>query len=1040
MPNQMGRVRALAQFCTLISSQIRTFRRAVVMQFLLGAGAAVAMASTEEVRNFDIPAGPAEQSLNQYAKQARVEIGFPVDEIGEIRTNPITGRYPAKVALQLLLEGTGLVANRHDGGLTVSGNSAILVPDRHGQLRDSGINVELIESGDQPDTGGHKAESRPDKSGHLLEEILVTGSRIRGATRASPMVTLTREEIDRTGYSTVGQVVESLPQNFGAGATQDSVTDRNASAAVGGSVDNIAGGQSINLRGLGTGSTLVLLNGRRMSPSGLSARFTDISRIPLSAVERVEVLTDGASAIYGSDAIGGVVNFILRDAYEGAETRLKYGSDTSGDMSEIVFSQAAGTSWSDGSVLASYEYYRRDSLANKHRRFAASADLRPFGGSDWRQLGGNPANIVAAGETIAIPPSQDGTSLTPGDFSSERVLNVHDFRAAEDLFPRQERHNFFFNLVQEFGSAEAFAQLHLARRETLHRVDQTLRSFDVTEANPYFVDPTADGLSTIRIANYSMIDDLGPRLATGESDSDGAVVGVSIDIFKSWNAEVTANWSREKSIQGAANSLNQIALQRALNSSDPASAFNPFGDGSHTPANVISGLLTDTGGYTARQELTSIELNLDGEVFRLSNDRWARLATGLEFRDESLESERRQGAEIEMPIVVPGHPSSRNIFAAYAEVFVPIIGNPNPKSEKEMLELSLAGRYEHYSDFGDTIDPKVGIVWSPTKALVLRGTYGTSFRAPALWDLDTTAPGNSIIFVAQQFVDAGSIPFTALMVRGGGEHLKPEEATTWTAGIQLSPDTAKGLSVDLTYFDIDFRNRIDLPFVSLFDAFLPRFAFLMTVNPTLEEIATYANDPRYLESVFGTTTPAADLISGTTDVGAIIDGRRNNISKSEVAGIELSAAYQRETTIGTFNFGLYGSYLLDFKRSLLATEPLLEEVDTVGRPVDFRMRANLSWLGQLWSVTGYLNYIDSYTDQRSEPNRSVSSWTTLDLTVSYDFPRDSGLFSDMRLSLSTQNLLNEDPPFVDAFGAQGYDSSNATGLGRFVTMQITKEW
>lgn len=1001
-----------------------------------------ASAAAQDLKSFDVPVGPAEQSLNRYAKQAGIELGFSAETIGKTQTNAVKGRYPAREALDLMLQGTGLVAvHQRDAIIVARAPTAQQSSPRRPLKNDTNSRASRAGNpGSQTATTEKDSKSGSQVAAEALpiEEILVTGSHIRGATRASPVVTLTREDIDRGGYSTVGDLVESLPQNFGAGATQDALNDRNATAAVGGSVDNIAAGQSINLRGLGPGSTLVLVNGRRLSPSGLSARFTDVSRIPLSAVERVDVLTDGASAIYGSDAIGGVVNFILRETYDGAETRVKYGLVTSGDMAEIVVSQAAGKAWSNGSVLASYEYYHRDSLESSDRKFSASADLTSLGGTDWRQSGGNPANIEAGSETFPIPHGQDGTSLAPGDFSAGGELNLHDFRMAEDLLPRQERHNLFLNFAQGFGPAEAFGQLHLSRRESLYRIDQSLRSFDVPDSNPFFVDPTDSGLSTVFVSNYSLVDDIGSELVAGTTDSDGAVLGVRLDTFDRWSAEIVANWSREESIQDARNSLNEIAFERALASPDPSLAFNPFGDGSHTDADVLSGLTTDTGGFTAEQELTSLELGVNGEIFRLSADRSVRLAAGLELREESLATERRLGAEIEMPVVVPGLAASRDVFAGYAEIFIPITRSRESGSTAGRLELSLAGRYERYSDFGDTVDPKFGFVWSPNDVLTLRGTFGTSFRAPALWDLNTTAPGNGIIFLPQVFVDVGLIPFTALVLQGGNENLKAEEATTWTAGIQLAP--ADGLSLDLTYFNVDFRNRIDLPFISLLDGFLPRFSSLMTVDPTLEQITEFASDARYQESVFGTTTPAEDLISGDVSVGGILNARRNNLSKSEVTGLELLASYRWETAIGALDLGFNGNYLFDFKRALLATDPLMEEVDAVGRPIDFRMRANLTWIGDLWTVSGYVNYADGYTHQNSDPVRSVSSWATVDLTVAYRLPRDSGLLSNTGLSFHAQNILDEDPPFVDAFGALGYDGANATGIGRFASLQLTKEW
>jgi outer membrane receptor protein involved in Fe transport len=995
---------------------------------------AISTAGALETVAFDIEAGSAARSLNQYARQSGVDLGFAVETIGDTRTNEVKGKYHADQALELLLRDTGLVAIREERGLIISKE-----PTPGEQVAPSIIPDSVAsESGDEPDSAPSSTTD-----GVPIEEILVTGSRIRNAQNASPIVTITRDEIDRAGYSTVGDVVESLPQNFGAGATQDTLTDRAAGGAVGGSVDNITAGQSVNLRGLGTGATLVLLNGRRMSPSGLSARFTDISRIPLSAVERVDVLTDGASAVYGSDAIAGVVNFVLRDNYEGAETRIKYGSDTSDDIAEVMISQAFGSAWETGSILASFEYYERDNLANTDRSFSATADLRGLGGTDWRGPGGNPANLVAGGQTYAIPRHQDGTSLSPDDFTAEAPINLHDFRAAEDLLPRQERRNVFLYLLQDAGPAELFAQVLMSRRKSAYRIEQALRSFDVSEANPFFVDPTGSGLTTVQISNYSLTDDLGPRLSVGDTDSYGGAAGVQLDIFDGWTGELVANWSREDAVEESRNSLNQAAFSRALASTDPTMAFNPFGDGSHTHPNVLEGLRTNAGGYTARQDLKSVELNIGGEVLKLARGRGVDLAGGIELRRESLATELRQGAEVEMPTIIPGLNSKRDVLAGYAELFLPIVQRSDNRTNLELLELSFAARYERYSDFGSTLDPKVGIVLSPSRSLTLRGTYGTSYRAPALFDLDTTAPGNTIIFLPQVFVDEGLIPFPTLVLQGGNENLKPEEATTWTAGIEFSPPYVDRVSLSATYFDIDFRNRIDRPFVSLLDGFQPRFASLLTLNPSLSEVAALASDSRYTESVFGTTTPAADLISGIAEVGGILNTRRNNLSKTIVTGVEVLMSYQMDTPLGTLSLGLNGSYLFDFQRALLATDDLVEEVGTVGRPIDFKARGSASWTSRPWTLAGYVNYSDGYTDTNSEPHRSVASWTTVDLSFSYQTgtSNERGSFLDnTRVSLTAQNVFQEDPPFVDTFGAQGYDSANATGLGRFVSLQVAKEW
>jgi outer membrane receptor protein involved in Fe transport len=863
-----------------------------------------------------------------------------------------------------------------------------------------------------------------------LEEILVTGSRIRGAKSASPMVTNTRQEIDRAGFATVESIVDKLPQNFGAGATQDTVTGRNTDTAVGGSVENMTSGTSINLRGLGTNSTLVLLNGRRLSPSGRSARFTDISGIPVTAIERVEVVTDGASAIYGSDAIGGVVNFILRNDYEGAATRLRYGSDDGGDTSEMLFGQSFGTSWDDGNFLASYEYYKHDGLANRDRDFAASQDLTRFGGDDFRVPGGNPASILSFADfqVYQIPRGQDGTSLTAADFDLNAPINLHDVRVHEDLLPEQERHSAFFYFSQDVGEAELFAEAGFSTRDNLNRIDQALVNEFVPATNPFFVDPSGLGSAGDFIVGYSLTDNVGPLISSGETNAIRLVLGATFDIGDAWEGELVGNWSKEKAIARVDNIVDTIAVASALNQSDPALALNLYGDGSAINQAVLDRLVTGRAIADAENDLWTAGLNIDGEVFNLPGGA-VRVATGIEFREESLLSVVDSGPQQAVGDL------SRDVIAFYAEVFFPLVSAGNSLPGLQRLEFSVAARHEDYSDFGDSTDPKAGVVWSPTQSLTVRGTYGTSFRAPALFDLDPNSPTNSIVYVPT----AGPDP--ALVIQGANDTLTSEEARTWTTGFQWSPESIRGLSLDVTYFDIDFEDRIDRPFVSLVAGLNdPRFASLIDTMPTDEEIETLANDPRYLESVFGRTSPAADIISGLLPVNWILDARINNISRSEVTGVDYQLSYEFKTDLGLFDVGLNGSHMLDFKRALVAADPLVDEVDTLGRPVGFRARGDVTWSYQGWAVTGFVNYVDDYTDNVSVPERSIDSWATVDLTIAYDSGDNRGLLSDTRLSLTTQNLFDENPPFVNSFSGVGYDTAIASGLGRLISLQITKEW
>lgn len=1005
-------------------------------------------AAQDRTHRFDIGEQPLATALLQFSEQSDTLLVMQAELIGDRPAPGVKGDMPVAEALDRLLRDSGLEYSvGDDGGVTIV-KAAQTEESRPGKSRPASTPVPAAQNqtsvaqnpGLETSSSDHHDEERP----LSLEEILVTGSRIRGAQNASPVVTITRQEIDQAGIATVEELIDNLPQNFGGGASLDTLTDTaNDTFVVGGNVGNDAGGTSVNLRGLGTSSTLVLLNGRRLSPGGFGAAFTNIASIPVTAIERVEVLTDGASAIYGSDAIGGVVNFILRDDYEGVETRLRYGSDSRGDTSNVLLGQSFGNSWDQGNVLFTYEYYDSENLANEDRDFTSTNDLRRFGGTDVRAPGGNPANISAGGRLWPIPTGQDGTSLTAADFPVDAngnplaQPNRFNNRSLGDVLPGLERHSAFLRLAQTIGRVELFTDARFSTQETEWRRNFSPINIVVTDANPFFVDPTGTGLSTITVEGYALGEDLGPQIRTGEIDSLGAALGARFELSENWNAELTGNWAKEQQETNTNLALDLDALDAAVNpvgpNPDPDQVFNPFGDGSNTSPAVIESLVDRSPARTSEtdNELWSVNLNVDGAVLDLPGGT-VQVAAGTEFREESILTINNVDRTGDVTSDL-----SRDVTSVYTEVFVPLVSGSNGRPGMRRFELSLAGRYEDYSDFGDSVNPKAGLVWSPTRSLTLRGTWGTSFKAPALLDLDVSRPSaNFSIYLPQFLADIGVVPFPMIARAGNSEDLQPEEATTWTAGVQWRPERVGGLSLDVTYFNVEFDNRIALPITNFAFAGDPRFASLVNDEPTLEQIAALINDPRWFNP---TGASEADLLSGAAPV-AIVDGRLNNVSRSVVTGFELQFAYRFETGFGSFDMGLNGNYLFDFEQAFLGTDPLVDEVDTYGRPVDFRARANATWSRDAWSVSGFLNYTDGYTENISDPARSVDSWITTDLTIAYRTGDDGGFFRDTRLSLSVQNLFDEDPPFVNTPSGQAYDSFNADPLGRTLAFSITKDW
>ena len=1020
----------------------------VLVCLALFASTALAQDANTNDDGLSIEAQPLASALREFSEQTGLQIGYAAELADGKATDGVDGIKDPEIALDTLLASSGLEHRFVNDSTVIIRETAVAKGDG-GDSDPGNVGPAPVLMAQNQTTTSTETSSRSqattsrevEDEEQVLEQIIVTGSRIRGAQNASPVVTITRDDIDLAGYATVEEVVENLPQNFGAGAstTIDPLNSTIRADVVGGAISATAGGTSVNLRGLGANSTLVLVNGHRISPSGLNAGFTNIGSIPVTAIERVEVLTDGASAIYGADAIAGVINFILREDYEGAETRLRYGSDSGGDTSNIQLGQTFGWSWESGNVLLSYEYFDQKALPSTDRAFTASSDLSPFGGTDWRQPGGSPANVVAGGQVFAVPDGQDGTALTAADFVGlDDSQNFFNEREIIDLLPDLQRQSVYLHSTQGIGDVELFAAARFATEENARRNNvATTFDFTVTDASPWFVDPTDSGLTEVRVRNYSIAEEAGTVEFIGEIDTYGATLGAEIEFPENWSSELTLNWSKEEALSGVSKGLDSAAratLATSVNLSDPALAFNPFSDGTNTNNRaILEQLFTAPFPQTSYEnELRSAGLVVNGNLLELGGGA-AQLAFGIDFRRESLFTVLAGSSfRIEDEL-------SRDIRSAYAELFLPLFGQANSRTGLRRLEVSLAARHEDFSDFGSSTNPKLGILWSPLQSLTLKGTYGTSFRAPALPNLDETG-------WFAWFLPAGFLGPPAIFLGGTNPDLGAEEATTWTAGFQWTPKTIDGLSLDVTYFSVDFEGRIAQPFSNPFVALADPAAFpsVTIANPTPEQIAQFVNTPNFSEGRFAPGS-AEELVSGAIPVDFIIDSRLTNLASNDVTGLELQLFYAADFRLGTFSAGVYGNYLIDFKRKLLPTDPLVDEVDTYGRPVDLRARGNVGWSRDNWSVTGIVNYTDGYTDNGSGPERlddprAVDSWTTVDLTVAYETVSSAALLSAVSISVTVQNLFDEDPPFVDTRGGIGYDAVNANPMGRFFAVQLTKEW
>ncbi|MGE3667062.1 MAG: TonB-dependent receptor plug domain-containing protein, partial [Steroidobacteraceae bacterium] len=458
--------------------------------------------------------------------------------------------------------------------------------------------------------------------GESNEEVVVTGSRIaRGSDfeNPSPVVTVSREDIEKSGYSNLQQLMEKLPAN-GAGAFSTRGNNQDSTAN---------GAASISLRGLGADATLVLVNGRRVAISAfaenITTNFVDINSIPVAAIERVEVLKDGASALYGSDAVAGVINIILRKDYQGLQLSGGYGSVTSGPYDETTASAIWGIGDDDSNLTVIFDYFKNTTLFNKDRGSLGSADQTARGGEDFRSSRGYPGRFVVDGVTLRDP------ACPAGSIAGQTCL--YDYGPWNLLIPKAERTGLMLLGHQALGSGvELFTEIGVQHNNSFAQgaptpLDESAGlTVPVTHPNNPFA-----GATTILLGRYRTVD-AGPRQWDIESDNLRAVVGLRGKFGGNWDWEVAAQRARSKSEQSGDRSMGWVRtdfLQREIN----AGRYNPFG-GVQNPASVIDSITTSLV-RRGKAELTMYDGQVTGELFDMPAGK-VRMAAGVEYRDESV--------------------------------------------------------------------------------------------------------------------------------------------------------------------------------------------------------------------------------------------------------------------------------------------------------------------------------------------------------------------------------------------------------------------
>jgi iron complex outermembrane receptor protein len=845
--------------------------------------------------------------------------------------------------------------------------------------------------------------------------IDVTGSNIRRTESegALPLQVITRDDIIKGGVQTAQELLERVSANQSFGGS-------NAAMGIG---STLTGFTAASLRGLGAERTLVLMNGHRLAPYALSGgQAVDLSGIPLSAIERVEILKDGASAVYGTDAIGGVINFILRKDFKGADINADdYVTDHPGGNSHranatVGFGDLTRDRYN---VFFSADYFKQDSLAARERPFS-NTGIRASLGVDTASGGTVPANIsqlnFLTGEifgftdllnpTIPFAGGPTASSCLP-PFSRPSISSpgacAFDATALIDILPDSEKTNAIGRATLQVTPADQlFVEGTYYRGRFVQRIAPSpaisaidgIHEFALQPSSPFypaaFVASVPGGDPTQRVEVLYRTLEVGPRVDQNVAEQWTALVGMQ-GTRNGWDYQASVNWVRNQQTSTFIGGyLDATRLATLLNSG----VVNVFGFNTPDVVRQLREMQVFGPESDNRAANYGADVRFSRDVVALPAGPLA-VAVGFEGHRESLEQLRpdivTEGNVVGQGVALPSIPTAhRSVAAAFAETNIPLVAK---------LEADLAVRFDHYSDFGSTTNPKFSLRWQPMKDIVLRGAYGTGFRAPTLSELFqpqalNVAFGTDPIRcpVTQSPFDCNAL-FPAL--DGGNPALQPERSKQFTLGAVAEP--LAGFSASLDYYRIDIRNLVQpVDETTIFD----NFALLA---PSL--VVRAPPDPDF-----------PDL------PGRIVRLKRNsvNLGNLRTSGIDVDLRYRAPTLpIGQFILTVTGTYVLDYALRGMNNQLFPAGVGQRGPSgaiSRWRHYAAIDWNRGAWGATlantltlGYqepciLGDDGNSLDASGCLTRRVGSYSLWDVQVRY-----SGIVNTT-LTLGIRNLFDTAPP------------------------------
>ena len=857
------------------------------------------------------------------------------------------------------------------------------------------------------------------------KDIVVTGTLIRGiAPGGSQSIAVDQSKIATIGAVNTSELLANVPQ---AGTFLSIFGAVRSSFGVSISV-NRPSLRYLGNTGASSASTLILVDGHRMPGMGIRQSSADLDAISPNSVERVDVITDGGSSTYGSDAVGGVINFITRKSFDGVEAKASYGF--ADNYNQYNASIIAGKTFGNVSAYVAYDFSKHSGLLGLDRDFSQNRDwINNVPGQVACPVGNVRATVGGVTTTFALP------GLTPG------LGNRCDNSEYASLYPDEEKHSVMASVVVDSGGPVSFS----VKAYYVHRTDNStsgppalVSGVTVRNTSPYFIPLPGAPTSELFFVNLSSV--FGNFSAADNSlESYGITPSVKWDIGSGWQMNAMFNYGIGKGALRA-QQLNaaEITVPALAGTFDPVNLANPV----NAPALAKARDWFSFG--RAKHDLVNARAIFDGPLFDLPGGK-VRAAIGAEYLRESFAGFSQPGLSLTAASIaaLADRKAARYIKSIFGELNVPLMGEGSGIGD---LTVSLSGRYDHYSDFGGTFNPKIGVNFSPVDWLKLRGNWGTAFQAAGISVLAEPPPSFTISSQLNQPNAKAGLPITTTRINvipfsGAKLPVDPQTAETWSLGFDIKPPAMEGFSAGLTYYSIDFKNIISA---------------LSTVSPRLyidylDRIVTYDAGDAALRAFFdqlggvnagnGAQVLASLPNNDFSSVYSVVDSRASNLGRVQTTGLDFYARLRHETGFGDVFADVSGNYILTFNQQASPAAPIVSTIglDTTKLRLQTTLGTNIgNLLAQV--VWNHSQGYDTTPNAANLQQSRVDSFNLFNLYFRYNMPGESKIAKDLTFSLHVDNVFDQDPPLYRGTVSTFSGFANGFTLGRLVRFGVTKKF